>query len=267
MAKTDPGNSGRRAAKSGDDLKEVVSQTPTIEDLAEQAHAARLAPADWTRRVLNHQYGVTIIGGTVSAVLAAAIIGGCSYLMIDERSDVTAPDPKASASSSNSTDLPSSSDAPDTGFTFGQMSAGDLVRAKVNDGEFRNAPPAKVGDTVTFAMRLSNGGPKTITGLRVVAVPLSTSPDTFASFDMQATADNMRADEVISDDASVTFDTPACASYVQGSTEGYRADGAGRRRLPDGVVDGGIPLPHLDVGIDDTFFVSFKLQIGSAVEC
>lgn len=122
----------------------------------------------------------------------------------------------------------------------GQFGAGDIVRASAGDssGTYSDPLSARLGSTVTVAIRLSNVGPDPVVGTRVVA-GLAGDAASSLSVGLRARARNT-GPSWVGDTATIELadGAEACLAYVPESSGLYDQHFGLIRGLPDGVTEG-----------------------------
>src|SRR6185312_14728078 len=102
----------------------------------------------------------------------------------------------------------------------GQIEQGNIYRVKniTTSGSFAENITAKCGDTVEFRVRIHNGGPATLTNVKVAAT-LNEASSTSHGSQVSLSADNNLHDMVVTANAGVNTDKATTATYVSGSTQ------------------------------------------------
>lgn len=154
----------------------------------------------------------------------------------------------------------------------GQFGAGDIVRASAGDssGTYSDPLPARLGSTVTVAIRLSNAGPDPVVGTRVVA-GLPADAASSLSVGLRARARNTGLSWV-GDTATIELvdGAEACLAYVPGSSRLYDQHFGLIRSLPDGVTEDEEPIGSVGVGVTENRFFGLELSLeepGEGGEC
>jgi len=145
----------------------------------------------------------------------------------------------------------------------GQFGAGDIVRASAGDssGNYSDPLSARLGSTLTVAIRLSNVGPDPVVGTRVVAgVP--GAPASSLSVELRARGRNTHPSWV-DDTATIELaeGAEACLTQVPGSSRLYDQHFGLIRGLPDGVNENEVPIGSVGVGVTDNRFFGFELNL------
>lgn len=149
----------------------------------------------------------------------------------------------------------------------GQIGQGDIYRAKniTTNSSFADNITAKCGDTVQFRVRIHNGGPATITNVKVSAT-LNTASSTSHGSQVSLSADNNLHNAVVTANAGVNTDVATTADYVSGSTQllNYSATPGGEsvlRNLPDGILSNGVNIGSIGPLTSDTEEVQFQAKL------
>ena len=156
----------------------------------------------------------------------------------------------------------------------GQIEQGDIYRVRnltvAANGAFSgDFVAATCGDTVQFRVRIHNGGPESLTNVKVSAT-LNTAKGTSHGSTVSVSADNNLHNAVVTDIAGVNTDKATTMSYVNGSTEllGYSAT-PGQSPvlggLPDGILAGGVNIGSIGPLTPDTKSVQFKAKVNCDV--
>ncbi|HEX6153411.1 MAG TPA: hypothetical protein VFZ19_07820 [Solirubrobacterales bacterium] len=154
----------------------------------------------------------------------------------------------------------------------GQFGAGEIVRASLGDasGTYPDPLSARLGSTVTVAIRLSNVGPDPVVGTRVSArLPNGAASSLSVGFSARARNTNPSG---VDDTATIELadDAEACLAYVPGSSRLFDQHFGLIRSLPDGVTEGEVPIGSVGVGVTNNRFVGFELSLeapGTGGEC
>jgi len=149
----------------------------------------------------------------------------------------------------------------------GQIEQGDIYRVKnsTTNTAFADNINAKCGETVTFRVRIHNGGPATLTNVKVAAT-LNTASSTSHGSQVSLSADNNLHNAVVTANAGVQTDTATTASYVSGSTQllNYSTTPGGEsvlKNLPDGILNGGVNIGSIGPLTTDTEEVQFQAKL------
>jgi uncharacterized repeat protein (TIGR01451 family) len=152
----------------------------------------------------------------------------------------------------------------------GQIEQGDIYRVKnANSSTFADNITAACGDTVQFRVRIHNGGPATLTNVKVAATLDQTSSTTSHGSQVSLSADNNLHDAVVTANAGVNTSAATTATYVSGSTEllNYSATPGGEsviKNLPDGILSGGVNIGSIGPVTSDTEEVQFSAKLNCA---
>lgn len=149
----------------------------------------------------------------------------------------------------------------------GQIEQGNIYRAKnlTANGSFAQNITAKCGDTVQFRVRIHNGGPATLTNVKVAAT-LDKASSTSHGSQVSLSADNNLHNMVVTANAGVNTDEATTASYVSGSTQllDYSTTPGGEsvlKNLPDGILSGGVNIGSIGPLTSDTEEVQFQAKL------
>jgi hypothetical protein len=205
------------------------------------------------------------------AIAAVAIVGGITYVALNVGPFASAPERRA----------PETEEGPRPGAGIetvasslgsGQFGAGEIVRASLGDasGAFPDLLSARLGSTVTVAIRLSNVGPDPVVGTRVVG-RLPDDAASSLSVGLSARARNTNPYEV-GDTATIELadDAEACPAYVPGSSRLFDQHFGLIRGLPDGVTEDGVTVGSVGVGVTNNRFFGFEVRLedpGAGGEC
>jgi len=149
----------------------------------------------------------------------------------------------------------------------GQIEQGDIYRVKdvTSNSAFADNISAACSDTVAFRVRIHNGGPDTITNVRVAAT-LNAASSTSHGSQVSLSADNNLHDMTVTANAGVQTSEASTASFVSGSTQllDYSTTPGGEsvlRNLPDGILSGGINIGSIGPLTTDTEEVQFQAKL------
>jgi uncharacterized repeat protein (TIGR01451 family) len=149
----------------------------------------------------------------------------------------------------------------------GQIEQGDIYRVKniTSNSSFADNITATCGDTVEFRVRIHNGGPETLTNVKVAAT-LNGASSTSHGSQVSLSADNNLHDAVVTANAGVNTSAATTASYVSGSTQllNYSTTPGGESviaNLPDGILGGGVNIGSIGPLTTDTEEVQFQAKL------
>jgi len=144
----------------------------------------------------------------------------------------------------------------------GQIEQGNIYRVKniTTSGSFAENITAKCGDTVEFRVRIHNGGPATLTNVKVAAT-LNEASSTSHGSKVSLSADNNLHDMVVTANAGVNTDEATTATYVSGSTQLLNYGESVLKNLPDGILKGGVNIGDLGPLTSDTEEVQFQAKL------
>lgn len=149
----------------------------------------------------------------------------------------------------------------------GQIEQGDIYRAKnmTTGSAFADNITATCGDTVAFRVRIHNGGPETLTNVKVKAT-LVTAAGTSHGSTVTLTADNNQDGKTVTANAGVTTAATTTAVYVAGSTQllDYSTTPGGEsviKNLPDGVLTDGVNIGSVGPTTPQTEEVQFQAKL------
>ncbi len=149
----------------------------------------------------------------------------------------------------------------------GQIEQGDIYRVKniTSNSAFADNITASCGDTVEFRVRIHNGGPETLTNVKVAAT-LNSASSTSHGSQVSLSADNNLHDAVVTANAGVNTSAATSASYVSGSTQllNYSTTPGGEsvlQNLPDGILSGGVNIGSIGPLTTDTEEVQFQAKL------
>lgn len=150
---------------------------------------------------------------------------------------------------------------------YGQIEQGDIYRVKdiTTNSAFADNISATCGDTVAFRVRIHNGGPETLTNIKVSATLNGTSSTSHGS-QVSLSADNNIDNMTVTANAGVNTAQATTAAYVSGSTQllDYSITPGGEsvlKNLPDGILDGGINIGSIGPLTADTEEVQFQAKV------
>lgn len=156
----------------------------------------------------------------------------------------------------------------DSNSTPGQIEQGDIYRVEdlTSNVSFADNINASCGDTVAFRVRVHNGGPATITNVKVAATLDTTTASTSHGSTVSISADNNLDNTVVTANAGVNTSSNTTATYVSGSTEllNYSTTPGGEsviENLPDGILDGGVNIGSIGPLTSDTEEVQFEAKL------
>jgi uncharacterized repeat protein (TIGR01451 family) len=152
----------------------------------------------------------------------------------------------------------------------GQIEQGDIYRVKnvTANSSFVANGSAACGDTVEYRVRIHNGGPETITNVKVSAT-LNTASSTSHGSQVSLSADNNLHNAVVTANAGVNTPSATTATYVSGSTQllNYSATAGNEsviKNLPDGILSGGVNIGNIGPLTADTEEVQFQAKLACA---
>ena len=150
---------------------------------------------------------------------------------------------------------------------YGQIGQGDIYHVKdaTTNSAFADTITAACSDTVTFRVRIHNGGPETITNVKVSAT-LNGASSTSHGSQVSLTADNNIDNMTVTANAGVNTAQASTATFVNGSTQllNYSTtpgNEAVLRNLPDGILSGGINVGSIGPLTSDTEYVQFQAKL------
>jgi len=150
----------------------------------------------------------------------------------------------------------------------GQIGQGDIYRVKdvTTNAAFADNITAACGDTVEFRVRIHNGGPETLTNVKVAATLDQSTSSTSHGSQVSLSADNNLHNAVVTANAGVNTDKATTASYVSGSTQllNYSTTPGNEsvlKNLPDGILNGGINIGSIGPLTTDTEEVQFQAKL------
>jgi hypothetical protein len=153
----------------------------------------------------------------------------------------------------------------------GQIEQGDIYRSEniTSGAAFADSVSGVCGDTVAYRVRIHNGGPATITNVKVAATLDQTTASTTHGSVVSLTADNNFEGTTVTANAGVTSSSATTATYVSGSTEllDYSAtpgDESVIQKLPDGILSGGVNVGSIGPLTSDTEEVQFEAKLSCA---
>jgi uncharacterized repeat protein (TIGR01451 family) len=149
----------------------------------------------------------------------------------------------------------------------GQIEQGDIYRAKnaTTNSSFAINTNAACNDTVMFRVRIHNGGPETLTNVKVSAT-LNTASSTSHGSEVNLKADNNLHNAVVTANAGVNTASATTASYASGSTQLLNYSTTGNesviKNLPDGILTtDGINIGSIGPLTSDTEEVQFQANL------
>jgi uncharacterized repeat protein (TIGR01451 family) len=149
----------------------------------------------------------------------------------------------------------------------GQIEQGDIYRVEdiTTNGSFADNISVACGDTVAFRVRIHNGGPDTLTNVKVSAT-LNGNSSTSHGSQVSLSADNNLNNMTVTANAGVNTSQATTATYVSGSTEllNYSTTPGGEsvlQNLPDGILAGGINIGSIGPLTTDTEEVQFEAKL------
>jgi uncharacterized repeat protein (TIGR01451 family) len=144
----------------------------------------------------------------------------------------------------------------------GQIEQGDIYRVKnvTTNGSFADNITAACGDTVQFRVVIHNGGPETLTNVKVAAT-LNGASSTSHGSQVSLSADNNLHGATVTDTAGVNTASATTASYVSGSTQLLNASQNVLKNLPDGILSGGVNVGSIGPLTPDTEEVQFQVKV------
>jgi len=148
-------------------------------------------------------------------------------------------------------------------YDYGQLGSGDIYRVRnVTDNQtsFVSQANADPCETVQFKVRVHNGGPETLTNVKVKATIPANSATTHAST-VRVTADNNREDAVATGTATVKLSKASAIKYVSGSTELLDTNGSKLQTLGDTILTSGVNIGSVGVSLNNMRFVQFKAKV------
>lgn len=150
----------------------------------------------------------------------------------------------------------------------GQIEQGDIYRSMdvTTNSAFADNTTASCGDTVAFRVRIHNGGPATLTNVKVAATLDQSSSTTSHGSQVSLSADNNLHNAVVTANTGVQTASATTASYVSGSTEllNYSVTPGNENviaNLPDGILNGGINIGSIGPLTSDTEEVQFEAKL------
>lgn len=150
----------------------------------------------------------------------------------------------------------------------GQIGQGDIYRAKnvTNNTAFADNINAICGDTVEFRVRIHNGGPETLTNVKVAATLDQAASTTSHGSQVSLSADNNLHGAVVTANAGVNTDKATTATYVSGSTQllDYSTTPGNEnvlKNLPDGILSSGVNIGSIGPLTTDTEEVQFQAKL------
>jgi uncharacterized repeat protein (TIGR01451 family)/LPXTG-motif cell wall-anchored protein len=154
----------------------------------------------------------------------------------------------------------------------GQIETGDIYRVKnvTSNSAFADNITAACGDTVEYRVRIHNGGPETLTNVKVAAT-LQTAAGTTHGSTVTVTADNNLHGASATANAGVTTSATTTASYVSGTTEllNYSTTPGNEsvlKTLPDGILNGGVTIGSVGPTTPQTEEVQFQVKLNCEVK-
>lgn len=148
-------------------------------------------------------------------------------------------------------------------YDYGQIGSGDIYRVRnVTDNQtsFVSQANADPCETVQFKVRVHNGGPKTVTNVKVKATLPTGISTTHASM-VRVTADNNRDDAVATGTATVKLSKASGIKYVSGSTELLDTNGSKLQTLGDTILTSGVSIGSVGVSLNNMRFVQFQAKV------
>lgn len=144
----------------------------------------------------------------------------------------------------------------------GQIEQGDIYRVKdvTTNSAFADNITAACGDMVAFRVRVHNGGPATLTNVKVAAT-LNGASSTSHGSQVSLSADNNLHNMTVTANAGVNTSAATTASYVNGSTELLNYGGSVIKNLSDGVLGNGVNIGSLGPLTSDTVEVQFEAKL------
>lgn len=145
---------------------------------------------------------------------------------------------------------------------YGQIEQGDIYRVKdvTTNSAFADNITVACGDTVAFRVRIHNGGPETLTNVKVSAT-LNSAASTSHGSQVSLSADNNIDNMVVTANAGVNTSQATTADYVSGSTQLLDYGGSVLRTLSDGILSGGVNIGSLGPLTSDTEEVQFQAKL------
>lgn len=149
-------------------------------------------------------------------------------------------------------------------YDYGQLGSGDIYRVRnVSDNQtnFVKVANADLCETVQFKVRVHNGGPKTLTNVKVKATLNTSAVSTTHTSTATVSADNNRENAVATGTASVNLSNAGQISYVAGSAELLDDDGAHMNAVDATALFGsGVNIGSVGVSLNNMRFVQFKAK-------
>jgi uncharacterized repeat protein (TIGR01451 family) len=208
---------------------------------------------------------LAIIADVITVGLfVAAIIGLLVAILSGHRHASTTASHRGPSSSQTVPTSPSAAGSPrSTG--VGQIEQGDIYRAMnvTTNSPFADLVTARCGDRIAFRVRIHNGGPDTLTNVKVGAsLNQGTASISHGSL-VQLSANNNLNNSVVTATAGVRTARASTATYVRHSTEllNYSSRPGGESvigSLPDGVLERGIGVGDIGPLGSDTVEVQFE---------
>jgi uncharacterized repeat protein (TIGR01451 family) len=150
---------------------------------------------------------------------------------------------------------------------YGQIEQGDIYRVKdvTTNSAFADNISVACGDTVAFRVRIHNGGPETLTNIKVSAT-LNGASSTSHGSQVSLSADNNLHNMKVTANAGANTAQATTATYVSGSTQllNYSTTPGGEsvlKNLPDGILSGGINIGSIGPLTADTEEVQFQAKV------
>jgi uncharacterized repeat protein (TIGR01451 family) len=150
----------------------------------------------------------------------------------------------------------------------GQIEQGDIYRVEdiTSGAAFADNINATCGDTVAYRVRIHNGGPATLTNVKVAATLDQSTASTSHGSVVSVTADNNLDGATVTANAGVTTAAATAATYISGSTEllNYSAtpgDESVIANLPDGILGSGVNIGSVGPLTPDTEEVQFEAKL------
>ena len=150
---------------------------------------------------------------------------------------------------------------------YGQLEQGDIYSVKdvTTNSAFADNISVACGDTVAFRVRIDNGGPETLTNIKVSAT-LNGASSTSHGLQVSLRANNNIDNMTVTANAGVNTAQATTAAYVNGSTQllNYSTTPGGEsvlKNLPDGILSGGINIGSIGPLTTDTEEVQFQAKV------
>lgn len=147
----------------------------------------------------------------------------------------------------------------------GRIEGGDIywIKNVTQNSAFVDPANAKPCDTLTYKVRIHNGGPDAINNVNVKATLPAAAATTNSSVISITSADV--ASSPRTDTATLKLSSAQSVKYVTGSTKLLDANQGLVTALPDGITGAGITVPSVGVSTNNIRYVQFDAKVDCPV--